>query len=153
MIKFKLKIFTLKTQPKFIKTKMATPNDFNPEFKNSINHLTKFTQDQPYRILKDRKCYLSLISIGKIIYDHQDQIDFGIFVQNRFDQVISNYLKEIFKIRMEIDFHAELEWENAETYIEENEILFQTFINVHCMDKNLNIHNSTPYCFAMPCLP
>ena len=37
---------------------MATTNEFNSELKNSINHLTKFTQEQPERILNDRKSFI-----------------------------------------------------------------------------------------------
>lgn len=106
---------------------MSTPNEFTFEISKATNYLKQFTQDQPDRILKDKKSYSSLILIGKTLYDHSENVDFDVFIKNGFDQVILNYWKEIFKIRMNIDFKTKIDWRNAETAIEKNEILVQTF--------------------------
>ena len=106
---------------------MSTPNEFTFEISKATNYLKQFTQDQPDRILKDKKSYSSLILIGKTLYDHSENVDFEVFIKNSFDQVILNYWKEIFKIRMNIDFKTKIDWRNAETAIEKNEILVQTF--------------------------
>ena len=93
----------------------------------TICYLKKFTQDQPDKILEDTKCYTSLILLGKTLESSSDDINFDIFVQQRFDQVISNYLNEIFKIRLKVDFQTKIDWDIAETVCERNEILAQTF--------------------------
>ena len=59
-------------------------------FNSAIDHLTKFTKEKPDRILDDKKCYSSLLLIGKTIYSHSEIIDYPVLVQSRFDNVISN---------------------------------------------------------------
>ena len=99
-------------------------------FNSAIDHLTKFTKEKPDRILDDKKCYSSLLLIGKTIYSHSENIDYPFFVQSRFDNVISNYLNEIFKIRLDMDFQTRIDWRNAENAVRRNEILAQIFTYV-----------------------
>jgi predicted transcriptional regulator len=106
---------------------MSTPNEFNFEIKKLVNNLTNFTREQSASILDDKKCYSSLLLIGKILNSNSIYIDFGIFAQTRFDQVIANYLREILKERTSVDFQTKLDWQHAETALERNEILAQTF--------------------------
>ena len=109
---------------------MSTPNEFNFEIKKLVNNLTIFTREQSSRVLDDKKCYSSLLLIGKILNSNSIYVDFDIFAQARFDQVIANYLREILRIRASIDFQTKLDWQHAETALERNEILAQTFTYV-----------------------
>ena len=70
---------------------MSTPNEFNFEIKKLVNNLTHFTREQSSRVLDDKKCYSSLLLIGKILNSNSIYVDFDIFAQARFDQVIANY--------------------------------------------------------------
>ena len=92
-----------------------------------VNYLTTFTRDQADKILDDRKSYSSLILLVNTLHCHPEYVNLEIFIQNRFDQVISNYLNEIFKIRADIDFQTKIKCEKADTAFERNEILAQTF--------------------------
>ena len=65
-----------------------------------INYIAKFTREESAKILDDKESSSSLVSIWKKI---ESNLDFGIFVRQRFDQVISNYLNKLFKIRLEVD--------------------------------------------------
>ena len=109
---------------------MSTSNKLNFEIKKLVNNLTIFTREQSARILDDKKCYSSLVLIGKILNSNSSYVDFDIFPQARFDQVIANYLREILRIRASIDFQTKLDWQHAETALERNEILAQTFTYV-----------------------
>ena len=98
------------------------------KIRKQVNYLTAFTREKPNRILDDNESYISLVLIGKtLLNENLEHFEFGIFVQNRFDQVISNYLKEIFKIRESIDFQTKIDWKTAEYASNLNEIIAQTF--------------------------
>ena len=124
---------------------MSSPNEINLEIKKQTDSLKKFTLEQPDKILKDRKSFLSLVSIGKTIFDHGVDVDFGIFAQKRFDKVISNYLSEILKIRSSINFQTQIDWDIAETVIDRNEILEQTFTYVLKITNLILVH-SVEFC-------
>ena len=116
----------------------------NDDLSEQINCLKKFAQDQAHSILDDTECYNSLISIGYIVIYDQDH-DCDIFVQQRFDQVISNYFNEIFKIRTEIDFHTKLGENLARTAVDRNEILAQTYNFVFAITNRIFI-GSVEFC-------
>ena len=124
---------------------MSTPNEFTLEINKLINYLAKFTREQSNRVLDDKKSYSSLFLIGKTLNSNSDDVDFGIFVKKRFDQVISNYLNEILKIRSSIDFQTKIDWKMAETATDRNEILAQTFTYVIDITNEI-VQSSVEFC-------
>jgi len=121
---------------------MSTPNEINLEIKKLMDNLTKFTRERPDRILEDRQCYLSLVSFSNIIRKKYGIIDYDVFAQNRFDQVIANYLKELFKVRMSIDFQAEFNSNNAQSAASErNEVLVKTFACVNYIANVISLRS------------
>jgi len=74
-----------------------------------------------------KKSYLSLVLITKELNSNPDNVDYAMFIQQRFDQVTSNYLNEIFQIRSSIDFQTQIKWEINETASKLNDIQVQSF--------------------------
>lgn len=125
---------------------MSTFEEFTFEISQSINYLVKFAQNQPERILYDKKSYSSLVLIGKAINSDLDYVEFDVFSLNRFDRVILNYLNKIYEIRANIDFQTKTDWKNAETAIDQNEILAQTFAYVIDIVNEI-VQCSIEFCF------
>jgi len=121
---------------------MSTPNEINLEIKKLMNNLTKFTRERPDRILDDRQCYLSLLNIYNIIEKKHELIDFDVFAKNRFDQVIANYLKELFKVRMSIDFQTKFIFNDAQVAASErNEVLVKTLLCVNTIANVISLRS------------